>query len=210
MSNITDAFTSDPAKFMKDYVVFVANTNEMGDSNTPGTRSFYFWKGSGNSALLKEHRFGKSPGTTVKGYWLPWRTMQSVSMDVRSDANYLFTSQMTGCRFSVLTKEGAAPKVAHIAGTLSQTKREAETTKLVESMGGSDKVRARSLSVSQGSTHGYSGQTVNPGSAFVYGVRDAESGTWSFAAQVVGENMLPTVDLANVPLSKIKDAFTFD
>jgi hypothetical protein len=156
------------------------------------------------------NEFVAGPPLVVKGYWLPWQTKESVSTDLAEEADYMFTSQMTGCRFSVLTKDGAKPKVAHIAGTLSQQARGEKESKLVDEMGGTGVVKARRLSVSGNAQHGYVGQTVNPSSAFVYGVRNKETNAWSFAAQIVGEKLIPGVDLTKVAATSIKPAFTFD
>lgn len=210
MSNVTDEFTDKDkrADFLSQHVIFVANVAEMDNlGNKAGTRNVYFWKVTDSVVELREDRFGRVQ-KKIKAYWLPWKTLKAVAMDMGDDAQYFFTSQMTGCRFSVLTKEGAPVKVAHIAGTLSQPKRSAEEDKLVTQMGGPEQVRARSLSVSGASEHGYSGQTADPGSAFVYGV--FEDGAWHFGAQIVGENLLPTADLKGILSSAIKPAFSFD
>jgi hypothetical protein len=210
MSNITDEFVAGPTAFLSQYVVFVANTAELHEtSNKIGVYDFYFTKGSEVLADLKQRRFG-SVGKTIRGYWLPWQTMKAPSMDLKSDADYFFTSQMTGCRFSVLTKEGEPPKVAHIAGTLAQGARTKAEDDLVKSMGGADNVRARRLSVSGASDHGYFGQTAKPSSAFVYGVRDKDSGKWSFAAQIVGLKMLPAIDRGTITTEAKNTRFTFD
>lgn len=212
MTNVTDEFkTADKRKaFLETHIVFVANVAELSDSNKIGVRNFWFDEGpEAGVATLKERRFGNNPSNVIKGYWLPWKTLDKVSMDLNDEADFFFTSQMTGCRFSVLTKDGVPPKVAHIAGTLSQPKREQATNDLVKAMGGSGQVRARSLSVSQSSEHGYSGQTADPGSAFVYGVRDPETKTWSFGAQIVGAKMLPQVELGKLSLDMLKTAYAF-
>jgi hypothetical protein len=105
-------------------------------------------------------------------------------MDLGGDANFFFTSQMTGCRFSVLTDDPKKPKVSHVAGTLSKTDR---NTADKENFGDGIKSKNfRRLSVSQQLKHHYKGQITSTegSSAFVYGVSDKE-GSWSFAAQIV-------------------------
>ncbi|MDP1534640.1 MAG: hypothetical protein Q8N44_13465 [Rubrivivax sp.] len=211
MSNVTAEFANPDtrAAFLAKYVVFIANVAELDTgSNKAGIRKFYFWKRTDSVVDLKERMFGGG-ASDIKAYWLPWKTRDTTSLDMGADANFFFTSQMTGCRFSVLTKEGEPPKVAHVAGTLSKPKRDEAEGKLVTAMGGADSVRARRLSVSQTSEHGYAGQTVDPGSAFVYGVRNADDNTWTFAAQIVGANLIPNVDLAAVPSTAIKAPFSF-
>jgi hypothetical protein len=208
MSNVTDEFTAGPEAFLKKYVVQVANAAQEGQHNAVGVREFYFWVVKDTKVALREAQSATTP--KIRAYWLPWKDKDIVCTDLGSDANYFFTSQMTGCRFSILTKEGESPKVAHIAGTLSKTKRNEAEKSVVEGMGGSSAVASRRLSVSDFKKHGYTGQTSDPASAFVYGVRDTGTGVWTIEAQIVKAAMTESVDLRTLPLPAIEPAFKFN
>lgn len=189
--NVTDEFTSNPSEFLEKYVVQVADASQMGSKRVDTKEFEFFLLGESKVVAL---RSAKS-GSKVKAYWLPWKTGEHTVLDLGGDADYFFTSQMTGCRFTVLSKDAKSPKVTHMAGTMSKTKRNTEEGNLVKQMGGSDVVRSRRLSVSDVKSHGYAGQlsggaAKDSSSAFVYGVRDTGSKEWSFAAQIVKAAMV--------------------
>ena len=203
MSNITDEFVEGPQAFLSKYVVQVANAAQLGPKNAKGTRDVYFWLVAGNNVALKEA--GATVTTKIKAYWLPWLTKEATTLDLKEEAEYFFTSQLTGCRFSLLTKEGEPPKVVHIAGTLERGQRNTKEKGIVDTMGGSGAVKARRLSVSDRKTlgHGYSGQSSDPSSAFVYGLLDKESKAWAFHAQIVKAALIESVNLKTLPTPEI-------
>ena len=181
---VTEEFTKNPAAFLKKYVVIVSDVTQMGAKRVD-LREFVFYVIAGNYVGLRYAKQGDGAKDKIKGYWLTWKKDNVTTMDLGDDADYFFTSQMTGCRFTVLKVDGNATKVAHMAGTLSKTKRNEAEQQLAEKLGGGKAVTSRRLSVSGVKEHGYGGQLQNDsaGSAFVYGVR--ENGTWTFAAQIV-------------------------
>ncbi len=100
-----------------------------------------------------------------------------------------FTSEMTGCRFSVLTGDLKKPRVAHVAGNLSSRKKRTDAEVDAKFTSENPKlIRRLSISGSLGRKrkHDYAGQTGNQwaSSAFVYGQRNEDSGEWAFFAQI--------------------------
>ena len=186
MANVTSGFTGNRTKFLTTYIVFAPEPKDKGS----GPRTFWFDE-VGGTVTLKAGAPGASDAdqTVVNAYWLSWEKKKAVPLDIGNAADYFFTSQMTGCRFKVLTKGAQNPKVAHIAGDLSKTDRNAAETKLLDAIPEANRAtgRERRLSVGEGRTHGYTGQTDGAGedgSAFVYGFKDA-SNNWTFEAQIV-------------------------
>ncbi|MEP6502501.1 MAG: hypothetical protein ABJD97_04180 [Betaproteobacteria bacterium] len=184
-----EEFEADPAVFRAKYAVVVVETPT---NVLPSVRYFVFVKGKGDEMTLKS--YSENAEGRLAAYWLPWKTLDIMSMNLGGDANFFFTSQMTNCRFTVLTDNTNVPKVAHLAGTWTATKRDAEELKLKEAteLERGTTMRARSLSVSdKDKSHDYRGQDKpDPSSAFVYGVRNSQTSTWSFGAQVV-KGMMP-------------------
>lgn len=193
MPNVTKEFEADPVAFLKKYVVSIGDTV----SKAPSVRTMSF-------VTLKETTMvalkDAASGDRVKAYFLPWKSKEAASMDLKGDetVNYFFTSQMTNCRFSVLTKDTKTPKVAHTAGDLMGTVKRDQAEDKIEVTGERD--RSRRLSVRGGALglHGYVGQQTkkvddkvvdDSGSAFVYGVRNKDSKEWTFAAQIVKGNL---------------------
>jgi hypothetical protein len=188
----TKDFSDKPTTFLETHVIVVASQEEA-TSETPSTtpRNFYLTPQTegGNVFLLKEYRFGKKPEELISAYWLPWLKNKAVSMTLGTDAEFFFTSEMTNCRFSVLTSDANTPTVAHVAGNVSSSKRD----QLEKGKGFPDKKeiepnkKVRRLSISGSSEHGYKGQRSTyeeSSSPFVFGYR--AEGVWKFYAQIVG------------------------
>jgi hypothetical protein len=193
-----------------EYNVQVANCEQGSADKNNETGQFYFTsvEGSTTWAILKQKRFG-NVAPTINAYWLPWETNKATTHDLGADADYFFTSQMTNCRFSVLTKDDVTPKVAHIAGTLSRTKRNEKEAELVEAFGG-DRVKSRRLSVSEADIHGYRGQKAeDSSSAFVYGLRNTDTGAWTFKSQIVKAYLVGGVSVDLLGDIEREPLFTF-
>lgn len=211
---VTKEFTADPAEFLKKYVVIVSDVKQMGDKRID-IREFVFYIIAGNYVGLRYANDKDDGADKIKAYWLPWKANDVTTMDLGKGADYFFTSQMTGCRFTILNADGKQTKVAHMAGTWIKSKRDQAEKALVEDMGGSKTVSTRRLSISQVKEHGYGGQLNDDrvGSAFVYGVR--KDATWTFAAQIVQAAITESFNakqkvLKKDPPTKIKSPFNFN
>jgi len=188
MANVTAEFTEDPKTFLEKNIVIVPEPTNPGNS---GPREFWFNEDKGLVSL----KSGKpAAGASVQAYWLSWKSKDATVLDVGNAAGYFFTSQMTGCRFKVLSS-GKNPKVAHIAGDLSKSQRQKKEDALLETVDQSVRVTGsgRRLSVSGGGVHGYTGQVDkgaegDHGSAFVFGIKDGDD-NWTFKAQIVKANL---------------------
>ena len=189
MGNVTADFVKDPAAFLKDKIVIVP---EPVNKNDTGPRDFWFSETGGMVSL----KAGKpADGAKVSAYWLSWSSHDATSLVVGGDADYFFTSQMTGCRFKVLSSDAKNPKVAHIAGDLPKSQRDKKELALLATVDESVRVTGsgRRLSVSGAKDHEYTGQVDkgadgDHGSAFVFGVKDGDA-NWSFKAQIVKANL---------------------
>ncbi len=189
MGNVTADFVKDPQTFLKDKIVIVP---EPANKDNTGPRDFWFSE-TGGLVSLKAGTPGD--GAKVSAYWLSWASQDATSLVVGGDAGYFFTSQMTGCRFKVLSSDAKKPKVAHIAGDLSKGQRDKKEVALLATVDESVRVAGlgRRLSVSGAKAHEYTGQVdkgkdEDHGSAFVFGVKDSD-GNWSFKAQIVKANL---------------------
>jgi hypothetical protein len=189
MGNVTADFIKGPEAFLKDKIVLVS---EPANKDNTGPRDFWFSETGGLVSL----KAGKpADGAKVSAYWLSWASHDATSLVVGADADYFFTSQMTGCRFKVLSSDAKNPKVAHIAGDLSKTQRDKKEAALLDTVDESVRVKGtgRRLSVSGAKAHEYTGQVDrgandDHGSAFVFGVKD-DQGNWTFKAQIVKANL---------------------
>ncbi|HEX7316222.1 MAG TPA: hypothetical protein VF297_20115 [Pyrinomonadaceae bacterium] len=210
---VTKEFTADPAEFLKKYIVILSDVKQMGAKRID-LRDFVFYVIAGNYVGLRYANEKDDGEDKIKAYWLPWKANDVTTMDLGKDADYFFTSQMTGCRFTVLNANAKQTKVAHMAGTLTKSKRNEAEDALVEAMGGSQTVTTRRLSISQVKDHGYGGQLNDDrvGSAFVYGVRKDDK--WTFAAQIVQAAITESFNAKqkvakNEATPKIKSPFNF-
>jgi len=188
MPNVTAEFTENLKEFLDSKIVIVP---EPANPGTTGPREFWFSEAGGLVSL----KAGKPlAGASVSAYWLSWKSKDATVLDVGNEAAYFFTSQMTGCRFKVLTS-GKNPKVAHIAGDLSKSQRQKKEDDLLKTVDEPVRVTGsgRRLSVSGGGEHEYTGQVDkgkdgDHGSAFVFGVKDGDD-NWTFKAQIVKANL---------------------
>ncbi len=175
-----DTFAKAPDTFLADHAVIVA---DQAEGTSSSVAEFYMQAKSGNAVFLKRKSFLMPKGTaTLRAYWLPWNGKGGVSCDLGtgdSDPEWLFTSEMTNCRFSIL-EGGSTFKVAHVSGTLSQQQRDKWET---EHFLPKESPASRRLSV-HGNDIQYRGQDgSDKSSAFVFGQRTGTS--WRFYAQII-------------------------
>ncbi len=194
MANVTSEFTSDRKKFLGSKIVLVPDPRDKSN----GPRSFWFDESNGYVKLKAGSPASDAADkTTVSAYWLPWETSAIAVLDLAGGADYFFTSEMTGCIFKVLTSSSKTPKVAHIPGTMLPSKQVQGEKELLKNVPEGERATGKGnvLSIAGSETHGYSGQgakdkdgNISPGSAFVFGFKDAD-GNWKFQAQIVKANL---------------------
>lgn len=193
MANVTAEFTANYKTFLGKKIVFVPEPVDKGT----GPRSFWFSEEGGFVTL----KAGSPPTdgvdkSSMNAYWLSWETGKISALDLGGGADFFFTSQMTNCTFKVLTKSKTAPKVAHIAGTMGMSDRvNAEKELLKDTAKTNVSSPVGSVLMAGSPKHEYTGQSgkgmdgrPDPGSAFVFGIKDS-SGDWKFAAQIVKANL---------------------
>jgi hypothetical protein len=144
--------------------------------------------GPANLVYLERRLYGSSVGTEP-AYWLPWKSKTGVALDLGDGAEWLFTSEMTNCRFTVLTENDKAVKVAHLAGDLNtgaaRTKWEEDPAHKFITSPETQKTRRLSRSAKDWQYYGNINDDQEKSSlAFVFGRK--ESGEWKFYTQVVG------------------------
>ena len=209
-------FKSTTMDFMSQYVLIVAADAEAdkvsGVSQAPKHFKLKLRQDGGNVVQLTTGPMVQPGADAITAYWLPWRSKSATTLKLGDAADFFFTSEMTNCRFSILTADDEAPVVAHIAGTASREQRddlELEIIKEVEAKGWTkaksvvdarvvkkpvEAAKLRRLSVSgvQQGLHEYKGQRKGfeeSGSAFVFGMRTDK--TWKFYAQICAGNITP-------------------
>jgi hypothetical protein len=110
---------------LADYIVVVQDDSE----GVPTSKLEKFFLRAVNSQgnnfvfLVKCSLLQKSD-EVIPAYWLPWKKGKANVLTLDDKAQFMFTSEMTNCRFSVLTTDMAKPMVAHVEGTGSFTKRD--------------------------------------------------------------------------------------
>jgi hypothetical protein len=181
-------FQESPTTFLEKYVLVELSEEEPWPGRAAKkVYNFTFTpRPDSNVVQVKRVRFG-NPSDTVSAYWLPWKRDEAVTMDLGGDAKFMFTCELTNCRFSVLTDDPKKPKVTHVAGTLSSGGARNVAEIKANFCTKESASRARRLSISGGQGHGYVGQGKTPEeatSAFVFG-QSNEAGDWKFYAQVV-------------------------
>jgi hypothetical protein len=220
---LTKTFNDDPIKFLADYIVVVQDDSE----GEPTSKVVNFFLREANSKsnkfvfLVKCSLLQKSE-EVIPAYWLPWKKGKANVLTLDDKAQFMFTSEMTNCRFSVLTSNMAKPMVAHVEGTGSFAKRdEYEVVAKFPSRKDDTEKRMRRLSVSgiknptrdesdiKTPRHRYVGQVGTKSSAFVFGYRKEKEPTWKFYAQIVegvmagdGINALKSAKEKVVPLDQ--------
>jgi hypothetical protein len=157
----------------------------------------------------------------IPAYWLPWKKGKANVLTLGDKAQFMFTSEMTNCRFSVLTGDMAKPMVSHVEGTKGSNNRDQlEVSAGFPTRKADAEKRMRRLSVSGVKNpprdasdtttpqHQYVGQDgAKKSSAFVFGYR--KDTAWKFYAQIVegvmagqGMNALKNAKEKVVPLDQ--------
>lgn len=180
-------FIKAPETFLGKYAVIVGDETEWDGKKPLGVAQFFMRAKKANVVHL-ERKVITGSGECVDAYWLPWKTKTGVVLDLGDAAEWLFTSQMTNCRFTVLTENERAVKVAHLAGTLNssnlRTKWEENAANNFITSPTTQKARRFSRT---GNELQYKGNTNDDheksSSAFVFGRK--ENGEWKFYTQVV-------------------------
>jgi hypothetical protein len=216
-------FKTKTMEFLGKYVLIVAADAEAdkvsGISALPKHFTLKLRQEGGNVVELLTRPGLKAGDDVITAYWLPWRTKSATTLKLGDAAEFFFTSEMTNCRFSILTPSDKEPVVAHIAGTASKDERNALERAMVKEVEGKDgwkkatsvlevkdlaklkdlkpddpPARGRSLSVSGApELHAYKGQRArfeDSGSAFVFG-KFTDKAKWKFYAQICGGNITP-------------------
>jgi hypothetical protein len=220
---LTKNFNDDPIGFLADYIVVVKDDSE--GVPTDKLENFFLRevnsKGS-NFVFLVESSLLQKSDEVIPAYWLPWKKGKANVLTLDDKAQFMFTSEMTNCRFSVLTSDMAKPMVAHVEGTGSFTKRdEYEVAAKFPARKDDTEKRTRRLSVSGVKNptrddldkttprHQYVGQVGKKSSAFVFGYRKEKEPAWKFYAQIVegvmagdGMNALKSATEKVVPLNQ--------
>ncbi|HYY31479.1 MAG TPA: hypothetical protein VE860_26290 [Chthoniobacterales bacterium] len=168
--------------------MIVGDETEWDGNKPPGVAKFFMQAKKVNVVhLVRKIITGPKASECVDAYWLPWKTGTGVVLDLGDAAEWLFTSQMTNCRFTVLTENDKAVKVAHLAGTMNssqlRTNWEEKPQNKFFTSPETQKVRRFSASGNELLYAGNKGdQSEKSSSAFVFGRK--ESGEWKFYTQV--------------------------
>lgn len=217
--SLTTDFRDGPLEFLKKYILVVEDGSEGDPKSEPENfcLSPANSKEAENNYVFLKRKMLIKPKDVISAYWLPWKKGIANNLTLGDKAKFMFTSELTNCRFSVLTGDMANPRVAHVEGTKSSNARdELEVTALFPSRDEDNKGKKlmRRLSVTglknltkdpndTGKTHNYYGQDgAEKTSAFVFGYRADK--TWKFYAQIVKGVMAGTTqDSLKVATKKV-------
>jgi len=200
---LTTDFKDNPIGFLGRYIVVVQDEREDEPKEEPVNfvlrRVNSAIEGNNYIFLVKRTPMNKTvdPGEDILAYWLPWKKGKANVLTLGDKARFMFTSEMTNCRFSVLTGDMAKPLVSHVEGTGSSSKRDEFEVKagfLARKDDTEKRMRRLSVSGVKNPTrdtsdittpkHQYFGQDgTEKSSAFVFGYR--KDTTWKFYAQIV-------------------------
>jgi hypothetical protein len=136
----------------------------------------------------------------LEAYWLPWKQSVGIELELKQKAEWFFTAEMTGCRFSYL-RVGDRTVATHLAAEMGLSARNTFEETISKRLAAESKVDPRSPEMkpfsdwkrlsSRGAKtirdkagHGYFGEGKDEqSSAFVFGRCDG--GKWKFYRQVV-------------------------
>lgn len=117
---LLDEFKLDTPGFMATYAMCVP---ESTDAKLPraGVYKFHLLPHDGDPKLVQlvPAPFGTHPDKCITAYWLPWEMGKVKTLLLEAEADYMFTSELTNCRFSVLSGLGSRVMVSHASGTLA-------------------------------------------------------------------------------------------
>ena len=150
MADINTSFRKEKEAFLKRNIFLGAARPDV-LPNKSGVYYFNIQKSASFSGCLEIVECQKSDViTAIQAYWLPWAPGKILSIDAAGEANYFFTSQLTGCQFRATALNKKTVKMMHVAGDISAI---GETTKTrndeVEKLLDADQwKRSRALSIS--------------------------------------------------------------
>jgi hypothetical protein len=116
---LLDEFKTDTLAFMAKYAMCVPESTDV-KLPRAGVYKFHLSQHEGDPKLVQlvPAPFGTHPDKCITAYWLPWELGKVKTLLLEAEADYMFTSEMTNCRFSVLTGLGSRVMVSHASGTL--------------------------------------------------------------------------------------------
>jgi hypothetical protein len=209
-------FRDDPPGFLAKYAVIVLKQDpEEFAPLKPKSFEMVKQHESSNVVVLQYRLLMPGAGNSIKAYWLPWYNKKAVTLKLGNEAAFMFTTEMTNCRFSVLSTKEGVTTVAHVAGTTGPEDRDQwEVDAGFPKRGEEGDKRVRRMSVSGHEQHGYWGQQRGGGkfeasrSAFVFGQFKNER--WCFYSQVVKGNVTPDeIKIGKIP-ERIEGLHTID
>ena len=201
MPVVTQKFIDDPAKFLSEYVVKVADPN-IAKGHEVTAKFDFVQTYEATVATLK-----KSDNGLITACFLKWEAGKSTYTTLDPAlAKYFFTSQLTNCSFAVFGNK-LKPTVYHTAGTLFGTQKK-NAERVVDPLARGKK-EARLSRGSNLDAHKYRGQDDKdaPSSAFVYGIFNEKE--WVFDAQVVEGNIEKFIPSHNCTIPKQLSPFHF-
>jgi hypothetical protein len=194
-------FKNDPLGFLADNIVVVGMQKEEESAPIKPKRFELVRRHQDSNVVELRFRLVGNDNNSLLAYWLPWCNNKAVTLTLGGAATFMFTTEMTNCRFSVLTADEAAPTVAHVAGTGSASKQRdgLEVKAGLPKRGEEGDRRMRRMSRSDLDLHAYRGNKGDDSSsAFVFG--QYSGNRWRFYGQVVAGIMDgDTIDKGTYP-----------
>jgi hypothetical protein len=188
--SLSSEFVADPTAFLGQYIVVVQDGGEAEPKKDPVE---FFLRRAGDPQktpnnnyvfLVRRAAMHKVVEDPFLAYWLPWKKGKTTTLTLGTGAKFMFTSEMTNCRFSVLTSDMAKPLVGHGDGTVESKLRDEFEAKAGFPTREEDvDKKMRRMSRSGANAHHYVGNKGGTSSAFVFG--HCKDTTWKFYAQVV-------------------------
>jgi hypothetical protein len=191
--SLIQQFAGNPELFLNNNIVIVSDQSQADvgkdkvSTSAGGKKAFEYtqiktfqMREKQKGVMFLEKELIKKPGS-IRAYWLPWNSAGGVCADLATDDNapeWLFTSELSNCRFSIL-EGGGKFKVAHISGTSSSGYRdEWESDHFLPKA--DEATRRLTRNKNELKYRGQDGD--NKSSAFVFGRRTGTN--WTFHAQV--------------------------
>lgn len=121
----------------------------------------------------------------LKAYWLPYKPDSATSLQLGSEANFMFTANMNGCTFAANSGR-TSPKVSHsnaatIGGTINQYLHDSQKSALAQTA-----IQMSSASSILGVQNIKYQNSLSKDCTTIVGIRDITTGSWRFFKQVIG------------------------
>ncbi|MBB3060694.1 hypothetical protein [Microbulbifer rhizosphaerae] len=121
----------------------------------------------------------------LKAYWLPYKPDFATSLQLGSDANFMFTANMDGCTFAA-THSRTSPRVSHsnaatIGGIINQYLNDPQKSALAQKA-----IQQCSASRILGLQKIKYQNSRSRDCTTIVGIRDITTGSWRFCKQVIG------------------------